>query len=480
MLQPAFGRRAGRIGDSVSRQIASHLPSQQASAPVIERERPKPETPTRRPAAPATAALPAGEGDKLDALAQRVMPALFERIDTAAAAQLGRDELREQLRPLVAEIAADFKLTLNRAEQNRLEQIFIDEAVGLGPLEPLLVDAEISDILVNGPNQVYVERGGKLVLSQVRFRSEEHVLQVAQRICNRVGRRIDQSTPLADARLEDGSRVNIVAKPLSLNGPTISIRKFAAKPIDLDVMAAAGSCSPQMAAVLKIAARSRLNIVVSGGTGSGKTTMLNALSKMIDHGERIVTIEDAAELQLQQPHVVTLETRPTNVEGNGGISIRDLVVNALRMRPDRIILGEIRGAEAIDLLQAMNTGHEGSLCTLHANSPREALTRIENMTLMGGTPIPRETLARQIAEAIDLVVQVKRLRDGSRRVTSITEVVGIESNVMQTQELFRFEFEDELKDGRIRGSFVSTRLRPYCLEKVRHFCLDQELMEACK
>ena len=311
---------AAAASATASSQIASHAAPRPALRPTADRT----ESAAAAGPAPSVLSVPAmpnvaanDEEQRIDALAARSMPALFDRINTAAAAQLGRDELRDQLRPLVSEIAADLRLTLNRAEQTRLEQQFIDEAIGLGPIEPLRQDAAISDILVNGPNQIYVERGGKLMLSSARFRDEDQVFQVAQRICNRVGRRIDQSSPLADARLEDRSRVNIVAKPLSLNGPTISIRKFAARPIDLYMMARTGVCSPAMAEVLKIAARSRLNIVVSGGTGSGKTRMLNALSKMIDHGERIVTIEDAAELQLQQPHVVTLETRPTNVEGSG-------------------------------------------------------------------------------------------------------------------------------------------------------------------
>jgi pilus assembly protein CpaF len=305
------------------------------------------------------------------------------------------------------------------------------------------------------------------------------LFQIAQRICNRVGRRVDQTSPIADARLEDGSRVNVIIPPLSLKGTGISIRKFSNKPITVDMMAKNGNCSEAMATFLKIAGACRMNIVISGGTGSGKTTLLNAISKLIDPGERIITIEDAAELRLQQPHVLTLETRPANLEGDGAITIRDLVINALRMRPDRIILGEIRGQECFDLLQAMNTGHDGSMCTLHANSPREALSRMENMVLMSNIKIPKSAITRQIADSIDLIVQIKRMRDGMRRISSITEVVGMEGEVITTQELFTFEYEDEGDDGKIRGRFKSCGLRPYTMEKARQFGYDKQLLEAC-
>ena len=357
--------------------------------------------------------------------------------------------------------------------------MLVDELLGFGPLEELLADADISDIMVNGPNQTYIEKKGKLQLAQIHFRDEEHLFQIAQRIVNQVGRRVDQTTPLADARLPDGSRVNVIVPPLSLRGTAISIRKFAAKPITLDIMARGGSMSEKMATALKIAGACRLNVVISGGTGSGKTTMLNALSKMIDPGERVITIEDAAELRLQQPHWLPLETRPPNLEGQGAITIGDLVKNALRMRPDRIILGEIRGAECFDLLAAMNTGHDGSMCTLHSNSPRECLGRMENMILMGDIKIPKEAISKQIADSVDLIVQVKRLRDGSRRVTNITEVIGMEGEVIVTQELFKFEYLDEDPDGKIIGEYRSMGLRPYALEKARGFGFDQALLDAC-
>ncbi|HKT86492.1 MAG TPA: CpaF family protein [Novosphingobium sp.] len=410
---------------------------------------------------------------------EQVLPRLLERVDPEAAATLSKDELSEEFRPIIIEVLAELKITFNRREQFALEKVLVDELLGFGPLEELLNDPDVSDIMVNGPNQTYIEKKGKLQLASTKFRDEQHLFQIAQRIVNQVGRRVDQTTPLADARLKDGSRVNVIVPPLSLRGTAISIRKFSEKPITIDMLRDFGSMSDKMATALKIAGACRMNIVISGGTGSGKTTMLNALSKMIDPGERVLTIEDAAELRLQQPHWLPLETRPPNLEGQGAITIGDLVKNALRMRPDRIILGEIRGAECFDLLAAMNTGHDGSMCTLHANSPRECLGRMENMILMGDIKIPKEAISRQIAESVDLIVQVKRLRDGSRRTTNITEVIGMEGDVIVTQELFKFEYLDETDDGKILGEFRASGLRPYTLEKARQFGFDQAYLEAC-
>ncbi|WP_309663098.1 CpaF family protein, partial [Sphingomonas sp.] len=410
---------------------------------------------------------------------EQVLPRLLERVDPEAAATLSKDELAEEFRPIIGEVLAELKITLNRREQFALEKVLVDELLGLGPLEELLADPAVSDIMVNGPDQCFVERKGKLELAQIQFRDEEHLFQIAQRIVNKVGRRVDQTTPLADARLQDGSRVNVIIPPLSLRGTAISIRKFSEKPITLDLMTGFGSMSEKMATLLKIAGASRMNVVISGGTGSGKTTMLNALSKMIDPGERVITIEDAAELRLQQPHWLPLETRPANLEGQGAITIRDLVINALRMRPDRIILGEIRGQECFDLLAAMNTGHDGSMATLHSNSPRECLARMENMVMMSDIKIPKEAISRQIADSVDLIVQVKRLRDGSRRTTNITEVIGMEGDVIVTQELFKFEYLDESSDGKIIGEYRSMGLRPYTLEKAKQFGFDQPYLEAC-
>ena len=410
---------------------------------------------------------------------EQVLPRLLERVDPEAAASLNKEELTEEFRPIIMEVLTELKLTLNRREQFALEKVLVDELLGFGPLEELLGNPDISDIMVNGPDQTYIEIKGKLEIAPIKFRDEEHLFQIAQRIVNMVGRRVDQTTPLADARLADGSRVNVIVPPLSLKGTAISIRKFSDTPITLDMMQGFGSMSDQMCTVLKIAGACRFNVVISGGTGSGKTTMLNAMSKMIDPGERVLTIEDAAELRLQQPHWLPLETRPANLEGEGEISIGDLVRNALRMRPDRIILGEIRGAECFDLLAAMNTGHDGSMCTLHANSPRECLGRMENMILMGDIKIPKEAISRQIAESVDLIVQVQRLRDGSRRTTNITEVIGMEGDVIVTQELFKYQYIDEDADGKIIGEYQSSGLRPYTLEKAREYGFEQPLLEAC-
>ena len=427
----------------------------------------------------AATSRPEGFEASVHKIKEQVLPRLLERVDPEAAATLSKDELAEEFRPIIGEVLAELKITLNRREQFALEKVLVDELLGLGPLEELLADPQITDIMVNGPDQVYIEKKGKLVIAPVVFRDEEHLFQIAQRIVSKVGRRVDQTTPLADARLADGSRVNVIVPPLSLRGTAISIRKFSAKPITLDMMATGGSMSIRMATALKIAGASRFNVIISGGTGSGKTTMLNALSKMIDPGERVITIEDAAELRLQQPHWLPLETRPANLEGKGAIGIRDLVVNALRMRPDRIILGEIRGPECFYMLAAMNTGHDGSMCTLHANSPREALARMENMVMMSDIKVPKEAISRQIADSVDLIVQVKRLRDGSRRITNITEVIGMEGTVIVTQELFKFEFIDEGEDGMIRGEYRSMGLRPYTLDKARQFGFDQPFLESC-
>jgi pilus assembly protein CpaF len=408
----------------------------------------------------------------------RVQPLVMQRIDVGKASALLRPEFQAQLADIVAEILAEEKLQLNQLEQRDLVATLLDDMLGLGPLEPLLADDTVTDIMVNGPRQVYVERRGKMELTNVTFRDDGHVMNIASRIVSAVGRRVDETSPLVDARLADGSRVNIIIAPLALDGPSISIRKFAKRRITLEMMAQQANFSPEMAKVLMIAGRCRLNILISGGTGSGKTTLLNAMSQMIDSGERIVTIEDAAELQLQQPHVVRLETRPANLEGQGEITQRDLVRNALRMRPDRIILGEIRAGEALDMLQAMNTGHDGSMCTIHANRPREALTRLENMVAMTGVKLPAEAVRSQIAGAVNLIVQIARMRDGVRRITYITEVVGMEGDIVTTQDLFTFEYLGEDPSGRLSGVFKSTGLRPHFLSRAAYFGLDRALMQA--
>jgi len=426
--------------------------------------------PERRPADANRASVEAAKA--------RIQPLVVERIDISAAAELPRAEFEKQLAGWVTELLAETKLQLNFAEQRDLVAAMLADMLGLGPLEPLLADESVTDIMVNGARQIYVERKGKLELTGVSFRDDAHVMNVVTRIVAQVGRRIDETTPLVDARLQDGSRVNVIIPPLAIDGPTISIRKFSRKSITLDLMAEQGNISPAMATVLKIAAHCRLNILISGGTGSGKTTLLNALSRMIDAQERTVTIEDAAELQLQQSHVVRLETRPANLEGGGEITMRDLLRNALRMRPDRIILGEIRGAEALDVLQAMNTGHDGSMSTIHANLPREALTRLENMVGMTGINLPSRAVRTQIAAAVHLIVQVNRMRDGMRRITHVMEVVGMEGDVITTQELFSWQYQGEGADGKLRGTFQGSGIRPHFLPRAEYFGLDRALLEA--
>jgi pilus assembly protein CpaF len=413
----------------------------------------------------------------VEAAKAQIQPLVLEHMDVTAAAEMPRAVFEAQLTGWVKDLLTETKIQLNFAEQRELVESLIADMLGLGPLEPLIEDDTVTDIMVNGARQVYVERRGKLELTGIRFRDDDHVMNVATKIVTRVGRRIDESTPLVDARLMDGSRVNIIVPPLAIDGPSISIRKFSKKTITLDTMAQQANISPDMATLLKIAARCRLNILISGGTGSGKTTLLNALSRLIDPTERTVTIEDAAELQLQQPHVVRLETRPPNLEGSGEITMRDLLRNSLRMRPDRIILGEIRGAEALDVLQAMNTGHDGSMSTIHANAPREALTRLENMVGMTGINLPSKAVRTQIAAAVHLIAQVNRMRDGIRRVTHIMEVVGMEGDIITTQELFTFQFQGETTDGKLRGVFKSSGIRPYFLPRAEYYGLDRALVE---
>lgn len=421
---------------------------------------------------------PVAGTDDMAGTKDRIYGLLMEQIDITTSSRLPRDELKRQIIEIIGEIVVEQKLPLSSAEQQLLANQIVDDMLGFGPLEPLLRDELITDIMVNGPYQIYVERKGKLELTDVKFRDNSHVMAIATRIVTGVGRRVDESTPICDARLPDGSRVNVIAAPCAIRGTSISIRKFSQKKITLDVMVGTKNISEALCKVLKICGAIRLNIVISGGTGSGKTTLLNAISRMISHGERIVTIEDAAELQLQQPHVVPLETRIANLEGDGEITMRDLVKNALRMRPDRIILGEVRGAEAFDLLQAMNTGHDGSMGTCHANTPREALTRLENMIGMAGINLPSKAVRTQIASAVNLIVQIQRMRDGVRRVTHVTEVVGMEGDVIITQDLFNFEFKGEDETGKLTGEFRSSGIRPNFTPKAAYYGLEKALIEA--
>ncbi|VXD00661.1 Pilus assembly protein CpaF [Pseudomonas sp. 8Z] len=393
---------------------------------------------------------------------------LYDQIDPLKAAAMGRDKLRVQIESLIRRICDDNRLQLSRQEEEAIAEEMLNEMIGIGPIQPLLHDDSVNDILVNGAGQVFVERYGKLELSPITFVDEEHVLNTAQRIAAAVGRRIDESHPMVDARLADGSRVNVITYPLAIDGTSISIRKFMRRNMSLEILAERGALSGEMVEVLRRAMIARLNIIVSGGTGAGKTTLLNALSQNISNDDRVITIEDAAELQLQQIHVVRLETRPVSAEGTGKVDQRDLVRNALRMRPDRIILGEVRGGECFDMLQAMNTGHDGSLCTVHANTPRDAIMRLENMVMMASMQLPLEAIRRQIASAVNLIVQVERQRDGGRRIVSITEVCGMENDVIQTQELFAFKTHSVDAQGRLVGQYVSSGQRPHFYNEHAH------------
>jgi pilus assembly protein CpaF len=414
----------------------------------------------------------------LGELKERIRAVLMTRIDPSVAGRIPRARLRGEVAQLVSEIATEDRAQLNKLEEATLAGDLSDDMIGLGPLEPFLDDDEITDILANGPFDVYVERRGKLEKTTARFRDVQHLVNIAQRIASAVGRRIDEASPMVDARLADGSRVNIVLPPLVLNGGTISIRKFPKEPLTINTMVGQNNLSAEIERVLQIAACSRLNILISGGTGSGKTTLLNAISQYIDNDERVITIEDAVELRLQQPHVVQMETRPPNIEGAGYIPQRELVRNALRMRPDRIIVGEVRGPEAFDMLQAMNTGHDGSMSTIHANSPRDALYRLENMVMMANLNLPLRAIRMHVASALNLIVHVERMRDGVRRVQSIAEIAGMEGDIITTRELFAFHYRGERKDSTIDGEFLSTRMRPDFVERAARYGSDRSLLAA--
>jgi len=403
------------------------------------------------------------ERDAFEAIKKRVQDRLLSELDPRL--DLSRTaEVRQQVQEVFNTILETEKIVLSRAERLRLFEAIAAEILGYGPIEPLLRDDTITEIMVNGPKQVYIERGGKLYKTDVTFENDDHVMRIIDRIVSPIGRRVDESTPYVDARLPDGSRVNIIIPPISLIGPVITIRKFSRDPFTVDDLIRFGTMTPEIAKFLEACVKARLNIIVSGGTGSGKTTTLNVLSSFIPEDERIITIENAAELQLHQEHVVTLESRPPNIEGKGEITIRDLVINALRMRPERIIVGECRGGEALDMLQAMNTGHDGSLTTLHSNSPRDTLSRLETMVLMAGMELPVRAIREQIASAVDLIVHQERLRDGTRKIVSITEVQGMEGDVIVLQDIFVFE-KTGIRDGKVIGEFKATGVRPKFIEK---------------
>jgi pilus assembly protein CpaF len=402
-------------------------------------------------------------------LKQRIHALLLERVDLESMQRLTQEQIRDELRSLVERLLDEEAVVINDVERKNLTRDIRNEMLGFGPLETLLSDPTVSDILVNGHKQVYVERRGKLELTDVVFNDDAHLMKIIDKIVSRVGRRIDESSPMVDARLPDGSRVNAIIPPLAIDGPVMSIRRFSVDPLRLADLVAYTSMTAEMAEVLQGLGKAKMNILISGGTGSGKTTMLNVISGFIGHTERIVTVEDAAELQLQQPHVVRLETRPPNIEGKGEVSQRALVRNALRMRPDRIILGEVRGAEALDMLGAMNTGHEGSMATIHANTPRDAITRLENMISMAAANLPSKAIRQQISSAISVVVQVSRLIDGKRKVTSIQEITGMEGDVITMQEIFSFKQTGVGESGAVVGYFSASGIRPHFLERLKSF-----------
>lgn len=407
--------------------------------------------------------------DPFEEIKQKIHSKIIEEIKENSLKEFdtedGTEGLEKEITNIVENYLNEENSYITKLERQKLTSEIIDESIGFGPINPLLHDPNVSEIMVNGPEQVYVEKKGKLIQTDVTFKDEQHVMKVIEKIVAPLGRRIDESSPMVDARLPNGSRVNVIIPPLALNGPTITIRKFSEKPFTVKDLINFGTITPNVAMLLKACVEARLNIVVSGGTGSGKTTTLNVISSFIPDDERIVTIEDAAELQLGQEHIIRLETRPPNIEGKGAISIRDLVRNSLRMRPDRIVVGEVRSGEALDMLQAMNTGHDGSLTTGHANSPRDMISRLETMVLMAGMELPVKAIREQISSAVDLIVQQSRLKDGSRRITHITEVLGMEGDIITLQDIFIFKQYGKDEKGRIRGEIVPTGIKPKFLEK---------------
>ncbi len=431
------------------------------------------------------AARPVRGKDKRDRLKMEIHEQVTKRIDVVAASRAHTDgqkiaELRSQISEVTGQLLNERPDIESVEERAELQQEIIDELLGLGPLEDLMRDPAVSEIMVNGANTIYVERGGKLTLSDRRFNDDRHLRTIIERIIAPLGRRIDESSPMVDARLQDGSRVNAIIEPLAIDGATLTIRRFGTKRLGMDDLVRFGSIIPEATSLLKAMVESRLNIIVSGGTGSGKTTFLNILSNYIPDGERIVTIEDAAELTLSQEHIVRLESRPANIEGRGAVTIRDLVKNSLRMRPDRIVIGECRSGEALDMLQAMNTGHDGSLTTLHANTPRDALARLETLVLMAGFELPVRAIREQVASAVDAIVQIERLRDGSRKVTSITEVVGMEGDIVTMQELIRYQAKGVDKDGKVVGEFQYTGVQPHYASRFEEAGVHFDVRELAK
>jgi pilus assembly protein CpaF len=463
-----FGKRTSFGGNTQAAPARSAPPA----VPELERAPVQPvpiSTERAKPEEAADAAEPAGRDKAYFQTKSSIFSALIDSIDLSQLAAMDQDSAREEIRDIVAEIIALKNFVMSISEQEDLLDDICNDVLGYGPLEPLLARDDIADIMINGSQRCYIEVNGRVKLTNVRFRDDAHLMNVCQRIVSQVGRRVDESSPICDARLPDGSRVNVIAPPLSIDGPALTIRKFKKDKLTLPQLVKFGSISPEGAEVLRVLGRVRANVLISGGTGSGKTTLLNCLTAFIDKDERVITCEDSAELQLQQPHVVRLETRPPNLEGEGEITMRELVRNCLRMRPERIIVGEVRGAEAFDLLQAMNTGHDGSMGTLHANSPREALSRLESMITMGGFSLPSRTIREMIVSSIDVIVQAARLRDGSRRITHVTV----------TQDVFLYDIMGEDANGTLIGRHRSTGItKPHFTEKARYFNEEMALVEA--
>ncbi len=466
--RPASGSAAG-AGGKLDAKLAAKPALNPVNKPAVK--------PVSRVAR--AAAEPGGRSEEYYAIKTTIFNALIDTIDLGQLSRLDQETAAEEIRDIVTEIISIKNVAMSIAEQEQLLQDICNDVLGYGPLEPLLARDDISDIMVNGADAVFIEVNGKVEKTNIRFRDNAQLMNICQRIVSQVGRRVDESSPICDARLADGSRVNVIAPPLALDGPTLTIRKFKKDKLTMPDLVNYGSITPEGAKVLAVIGACRCNVLISGGTGSGKTTLLNCMTGFIELDERVVTCEDAAELQLQQPHVVRLETRPPNLEGSGEVTMRDLVKNCLRMRPERIIVGEVRGPESFDLLQAMNTGHDGSMGTLHANSPREAMARIESMITMGGYNLPTRTIREMVVGSIDIIVQAARLRDGSRKITHITEVVGMEGDVIVTQDLFLYEIQGEDDDGHIIGRHVSTGIaRPKFWDRARYFGLDRELAAA--
>ena len=479
-----FGKRTGTV------ETPQAAPAKQAKAAAAPAKKPAAKAAQKAPApAPPRVATPAPTADQTVEIGGRsdeyfqtkttVFNALIDTIDLSQLAQLDTEAAAEEIRDIVNEIISIKNVQMSIAEQESLLQDICNDVLGYGPLEPLLARDDIADIMVNGANRVFIETGGKIQLTNVRFRDNAQLMNICQRIVSQVGRRVDEASPICDARLPDGSRVNVIAPPLSIDGAALTIRKFKKDKLRISDLVNFGSISPEGAQVLEIIGHCRINTLISGGTGSGKTTLLNCMTSFIESDERVITCEDAAELQLQQPHVVRLETRPPNLEGQGEVTMRDLVKNCLRMRPERIIVGEVRGPEAFDLLQAMNTGHDGSMGTLHANSPREALQRVESMITMGGYNLPSKTIREMIVGSVDIVIQAARLRDGSRRITHVTEVLGTEGDTIITQDLFIYDMNGEDANGKIIGAHKSTGIaRPAFWDRAKYYGKEAELAGA--